>query len=173
MNTTERMAAEVRNDMKRSYQRYFLGRLANVLLDHARVYPLSPGEMPDHEVVFTGGIELALLEMFHREPDILASFLPENFAVVDRDHMRRIMDTMWNAIPIYSPVPFSVRPDGKVAPVGDRGLLGPINGSDMADLVIRYSAERLYGISEMARRKHEEDEDRAETLRNISEADQA
>ena len=143
MTATERMATQVRDDARLGEQRSFVYRLESILIEHARAYPTVPGDLPDHDITFNAELGEALLAMFKREPDILATFLPEHYVAVDRRHLERIMDTLANAVPITP------------------GSLGPVDGKMLAENVIRQSAHWLCGASEMARRQHEEQEDAA------------
>ena len=39
--------------------------------------------------------------------------------------------------------------------------LGPVDGKSMAEYMLRVSADRLYGMSELARRQHDEKQERS------------
>lgn len=136
----ERMEADVMRDIRGRSQRFFVHKVCNDLLDGVRAYPRTPGELPEHDVVMTSDGPDAMLERFKREPDMLAGFLPEGFAVVDTAYLTKILDMLAGAAPI------SV-------------LGGAMHGKDYAEMALRFSADRLYGVSEMARRQHADESD--------------
>lgn len=138
MNATDRMEVEVKRDMRQRAIGYFVMRLLDELRDEVRVYPKTPqGEMPDHDVTFNSDAAKVLADAFQREPDMIASILPEGYAVVNTDYLRTVMNMLANA-----------------APVSISGL--SLNGDMTADDVLRFSANRLYGQSELARRQRDE-----------------
>ena len=148
MNATERMEIETKRDMRQRAIGYFVMRLLDDLRDEVRVYPKTPqGEMPDHDVVFNSDAAKLLQEAFQREPDMIASILPEGYAVVDKALLERVL-----AIAGVLPNPAAARPM--------IGALDAMNAKDGAEYLLRMSADRLYGLSEHARRQREEDERR-------------
>lgn len=137
-NHATRTATEVWNDARRRSQTHFVHQVCDDLLDGVRAYPLVPGELPKHDIVMTSEGPDAMLERFKREPDMLASFLPDGFAAVDKALLIKMMKMLTDAIPIAT----------------QPGQFGPISGADQAEMVLRMSADRLYGMSEVARRQY-------------------
>lgn len=137
----ERIATEVFNDTKRRMQQEFAYRICNEMLSNVQVYPLSPlpeFALPPHDVVMVDGGPAKMREAFAREPDTLASFLPDGFAVVNVEHLKHVMDMLAKAVPVSVTQAF-----------------GPMSGADYADAVLRVSADRLLGLGYYARREHE------------------
>lgn len=131
-----RMSAEFMSDLRGRAQTHFVHRLCDEMLAGVRVYPRKQADaLPDSDVVMTSEGVDKMREMFKREPDMLASFLPEGFAVVDKHILVDIMRVMASASPV-----------------------GAMNGDVCASIVIRQSADRLFGMSEMARRKNEDEQ---------------
>ena len=143
-NVSTRMATEVMQDAKRRMQARFVHQVCDDLLDGVRTYPRVPGELPEHDIVMTSEGPDAMLERFKREPDMLTIFLPEGFAVVDRATLEQHMKLLSDAIPLYT------ESAGK--------FLGSASGRDHAEMVLRKSANKLFGMAEGARRRHEDAE---------------
>ena len=143
MDNATKMAKEVWADDRLRHHRAFMHRLCDALIDGTRAYPLKAGEpLPDHELVATSKAPEKLLEMFKREPDMIATMLPEGFAVVNVAHLTKVMKMLCDA----APLPTS--PFDKVA--------GPVSATYMMDYLLRVSADQLYGVSELARRAHDD-----------------
>lgn len=140
-----RMSAELMSDLRGRARTHFVHRLCDEMLNGVRVYPRKQTDViPDSDVVMTSdGVE-KMRAMFEREPDMLASFLPDGFVVVDKATLEKVMEPLAGAVPL-------------AALVGGRSL-GPISGKVYVEMVLRMSADRLSGMSEMARREHEDEQ---------------
>ena len=111
-------------------------------MEGVRAYPLKPDDpMPDHDIVATSEVPDKLLAMFKREPDMIATMLPEGYAVVNVALVTKLVKMLSDA----APLPTS--PLDKIA--------GPVSPAIMLDYMLRVSADQLYGASEHARREHQ------------------